>query len=271
MNAPRTYSKNILMKLAIEQHRACKVYPRVGAVVAKDGVLLSTGFKGEVGKQHAERVALEKLDADQRRNATVYTTLEPCVALHDGQALSSCADLIIESGINEVVIGVLDPNATVYSQGYRKLLENNIEVSFFNRALRAAVEDGTFKYGRVDKLISSGIRRMPVIHSGINLKVQFSETDERVIPISWSSLQYGHGLVDLLSNDKEGVRVAAGVRHFGDVTDPTIFRFPRHFARMKKGDIAIVYPTGSSFFVLVELLELYENDIEFHFVCRNVS
>lgn len=270
MDTPRTYSKNSFMKLAIDQHRLCKVYPRVGTVVAKDGLLLSTGYKGEVGKQHAERVALEKLDADQRRNATVYTTLEPCVALHDGQTVSSCADLIIESGITDVVIGVLDPNATVYSQGYRKLLENDIEVSFFNRNLRAAVEEGTFKHGLVDKLISSGIRRMPVIHSGINLKVQFSETDERVIPISWASLQYGHGCVDLSTNDNEGIRIAAGVRHFGDVTDPTIFRFPRHFARLKKGDIAIVHPKGSSFFVLVELLELYENDIEFHFVCRNL-
>jgi diaminohydroxyphosphoribosylaminopyrimidine deaminase/5-amino-6-(5-phosphoribosylamino)uracil reductase len=166
------------------------------------------------------------------------------------------------------VIGVLDPNATIYSQGYRKLLENNIGVSFFNRKLRAAVEEETFEFGHIDKLVGSGKRRVPVIHSGIDLTVQFSETDDRVIPMRWETLQYGHGCVDLSSRNG-AVRVAAGVRHFGDVTDPTIFRFPSHFARMQKRDIAVVYPEGSTFFVLVELLELYENDILFRWACRN--
>jgi diaminohydroxyphosphoribosylaminopyrimidine deaminase/5-amino-6-(5-phosphoribosylamino)uracil reductase len=268
MDTLRTYSKNDFMKLAIEQHLQCKLYPRVGAVVAKDGVLLSTGYKGEVGKQHAERVALEKLTEEQRCDATIYTTLEPCVGLHDGQTVSPCTDLIIESGVSAVVIGVLDPNGTIYSQGYRKLLQNNIDVTFFNRKLRDAVEEDTFDFGQVDKLIGSGTRRMPVIQSGIDLTVQFSETDERTIRMRWSTLQYSH-CVDL-SAGNGAVRVAAGVRNFGDITDPTIFRFPSHFARMKKGDIAIVYPEGSSFFVLVELVEAYENDIKFRWACRNI-
>jgi diaminohydroxyphosphoribosylaminopyrimidine deaminase/5-amino-6-(5-phosphoribosylamino)uracil reductase len=268
MEAPRNYTKNDLMKLAIEEHLKCTQFPRVGAVVAKDGVVLSTGHRGEIGNLHAERIALEKLSEDQRRNATVYTTLEPCVALHGDQAVSSCADLLVQSGITDVVIGVLDPNATIYSQGYRKLLENNIGVSFFNRKLRVAVEEETFEFGHIDRLFGSGVRRVPVIHSGIDLTVQFSEADDRVIPMRWATLQYGHGCVDLSSRNG-AVRVAAGVRHFGDVVDPTVFRFPSHFARMKKGDIAVVFPDGASFFVLVQLLELYENDIKFHWACRN--
>jgi diaminohydroxyphosphoribosylaminopyrimidine deaminase/5-amino-6-(5-phosphoribosylamino)uracil reductase len=268
MNPPRTYSATALMQLAIEEHLKCSQYPRVGAVVAKDGLLLSTGHRGEVGRLHAERIALEKLTENQRRNATVYTTLEPCVALNDEQIFSSCSDLLIDSGITDVVIGVLDPNATIYSQGYRKLLQNNINVSFFNRKLRAAVEEETFEFGQIDKLFSSGKRRIPVIHSGLQLTVQFNKSDERTIPISWQTLQFGHGCVDLHSQ-AGAVKVAAGVRSFADVTDPGIFRFPSHVARMSKGDIAVVQPQNSSFFVLVQLLEVYEKDILFQWSCRN--
>lgn len=109
------------MKLAIEEHLKCSEYPRVGAVVAKDGVVLSTGYRGEVGKKYAERIALEKLEMEDRAGSTVYTTLEPCVNLHADQALESCSDLIISSGVSSVVIGVLDPNGTIYTQGFRRL------------------------------------------------------------------------------------------------------------------------------------------------------
>src|SRR4051794_33447585 len=110
------------MKIAIEEHLKCAEYPRVGAVVAKSGKILSTGFRGEVMKTHAERVALEKLEMSDRLGSTVYTTLEPCVNLHENQATESCADLIIASGVSEVVIAVLDPNGTIYAQGFKKLL-----------------------------------------------------------------------------------------------------------------------------------------------------
>jgi pyrimidine deaminase RibD-like protein len=96
------------MKIAVEEHLKCVEFPRVGVVVAKAGEILSTGFRGEVPKTHAERVALEKLTKADRAGSTVYTTLEPCVVLTEDQAVESCADLIIASGVSEVVVGVLD-------------------------------------------------------------------------------------------------------------------------------------------------------------------
>lgn len=80
-------------------------------------------------------------------------------------------------------VGVLDPNGTIYSQGFRKLLENNISVKFFDRKLRDAVEQETFEYGVIEKVIGSGKRRVPVVGSGIDIKVQFSEADQRTIGI----------------------------------------------------------------------------------------
>lgn len=262
------YSRSDLMKLAIEEHLKCDEFPRVGVVVAKSGEVLSTGYRGEIRSVHAERVALRKLTEEEIRGATVFTTLEPCVELHEEQEVKSCAQLLIDSGVDEVVIGVLDPNGTIYSQGYRKLLENNINVSFFNRKLRAAVEEETFEFGDIHKIYGCGKRRIPVVHSGTELEVQFSEKDERKINIKWATLQPPHGCVDL-SSCNGAVRVASGARDFGDISDPLVFRFPSHYARMRKNMVAIVKPANTTFFVLIQLVEIFENDIIFKWQVRN--
>ena len=265
----KQYSQTDFMKIAIEEHLKSTEFPRVGVVIAKDGIILSTGYRGERKGIHAERAAIEKLSSEQLKGSTLFTTLEPCVIFQQGQTIESCADLIIQSGITEVVIGVLDPNGEIYSQGFRKLLEYNISVSFFNRKMREAVEEETFEYGTVDKIIGNGKRCIPVIHSGTSIDVQFSETDFRTIKIRWSSLQPTHGCVDLLSSDNGAVRVASGATKFSDITDPMVFRFQSHFARMREGMIAIVKPVGATFCVLIKLIELYQNSIKIQWELRN--
>lgn len=256
------------MRIAIEEHLKCTEFPRVGAVVARNGEILSTGYRGERKDIHAERVAIEKLSQEQLSGTTLFTTLEPCVSVHKDQSIEPCTELIIRSNIRKVVIGVLDPNGTVYSQGYRKLLENNIHVRFFSRKLRAAVEEETFDFGIIDKIIGHGKRRIPVVHSGISLTVQFSEADLRTLSLRWSSLQYTSGCVDLIS-DNGAVRIASGATNFSDITDPMVFRSPSHFARMKEGMIAVVRPLDSTFCVLIKVLNIYKNDIVFQWEVRN--
>lgn len=262
----KIYSEKDIMKISIEEHLKCTEFPRVGAVVAKDGVVLSTGFRGEKAGSHAERVAIEKLKPEELKGATLFTTLEPCVKVQEGQSIASCADLIIESGITKAFIGVLDPNGTIYSQGYRKLLENNISVSFFNRKLRGAVEEETFEFGEIHKIVGHGKRRVPVVHSGLSLTVQFSERDLRAFGFRWATLQAN--CVDLIS-DNGAVRVASGATKFADITDPMVFRFQSHFARLRKGMIAIIKPSAATFCVLIQLLEIYDNDILFQWEVRN--
>ena len=122
----------------------------------------------------------------------------------------------------------------------------------------------------IEKVFGGGKRRVPVVGSGIDIKVQFSEADQRTIDISWRTLQPSYGCVDL-SSSNGAVRIAAGASRFNDISDPTIFRFPSHFARMKKDMIAIVQPEGSTFGVLIKLIDLFENDILFQWEVRNVQ
>ncbi len=98
--------------------------PRVGAVVVKDGRVVGTGWHEQVGRPHAEVVALQ--DAGElARGATVYVSLEPCCMV--GRT-PPCTDALIQAGVASVVYGMQDPNPAVSGRGLDRLREAGIEV-----------------------------------------------------------------------------------------------------------------------------------------------
>lgn len=101
--------------------------PRVGCVIAKDGMVIGAGNTQPPGQAHAEVQAMN--DARNRghdlRGATVYVTLEPCS--HFGRT-PPCADALIKAGVAKVVMAVGDPNPLVGGQGRAKLEAAGIEV-----------------------------------------------------------------------------------------------------------------------------------------------
>jgi diaminohydroxyphosphoribosylaminopyrimidine deaminase/5-amino-6-(5-phosphoribosylamino)uracil reductase len=116
------------MALAIEAALSVRGYtspnPWVGAVLVRDGRVISTGSTAEYGGPHAEAAALTSVDG---RGATLYTTLEPCMPF-PGKQTRPCVDAIIESGVSRVVIGIEDPHGPVRSRGVAALREAGIEV-----------------------------------------------------------------------------------------------------------------------------------------------
>ncbi|PLV60453.1 bifunctional diaminohydroxyphosphoribosylaminopyrimidine deaminase/5-amino-6-(5-phosphoribosylamino)uracil reductase RibD [Thermotoga sp. KOL6] len=100
--------------------------PPVGAVLVKDDKIVSEGYHPYFGGPHAERVAIEeaKRKGIDLSDVTLIVTLEPCD--HYGKT-PPCTDLIIESGIKKVVIGMRDPNP-ISGKGVEKLKRNGIEV-----------------------------------------------------------------------------------------------------------------------------------------------
>lgn len=98
--------------------------PMVGAIIVKDGQIISTGYHERYGHLHAERNAINN-SKHNLKGATIYVTLEPCC--HYG-ITSPCTDAIIESGISKVVIGSYDPNPLVSGKGVNILRANGIEV-----------------------------------------------------------------------------------------------------------------------------------------------
>lgn len=116
------------MKRAIELARRgegrVNPNPLVGAVVVKNGHVISEGWHHYYGGLHAEREALRALK-EPAQGATIYVTLEPCC--HYGKQ-PPCTAAIIEHGISRVVIGSRDPNPAVSGKGVRMLRERGIIV-----------------------------------------------------------------------------------------------------------------------------------------------
>jgi diaminohydroxyphosphoribosylaminopyrimidine deaminase/5-amino-6-(5-phosphoribosylamino)uracil reductase len=98
--------------------------PRVGAVVVRDGVVVSVGWHARVGDAHAEVTALAEA-GERARGATVYVTLEPCN--HHGRT-PPCTQALIRAGVARVVYAVADPNPHVTGGGRRALEAAGVEV-----------------------------------------------------------------------------------------------------------------------------------------------
>jgi len=131
-----TRSPRELMQLAVELASQCvseegRVSPKVGAVVARDGVVLASAYRGEIKPgEHAEYTLLERklLDIDLE-GATLYSTLEPCT--HRNHPKIACTDRVIARKLKRVVIGTLDPNAKIRGLGELRMQDADIEITRF--------------------------------------------------------------------------------------------------------------------------------------------
>ncbi len=100
--------------------------PLVGAVIVKDGKIISEGYHKVYGDLHAERNAFQNLsNPEDARGAEMYVTLEPCC--HQGKQ-PPCTDAIIEHGISKVYVGSNDPNELVAGKGIQILKDAGIQV-----------------------------------------------------------------------------------------------------------------------------------------------
>lgn len=107
--------------------------PRVGCVIARDGVIVGEGWHERAGGPHAEVVALAAAGA-AAQGATVYVTLEPCS--HHGRT-PPCADALVAAGIRRACVAIRDPNPLVAGAGLARLVEAGIGVRLGPRS-RAA-------------------------------------------------------------------------------------------------------------------------------------
>lgn len=102
--------------------------PMVGAVIVADGRIIGEGFHRAFGGPHAEVNAVASVKEADRHllgRATIYVTLEPCS--HYGKT-PPCAKLIIDKGLQRVVVGAPDPNPLVAGRGVRMIREAGINI-----------------------------------------------------------------------------------------------------------------------------------------------
>ncbi len=121
------------LRAAIELSRQCPPSDTafaVGAiVVAAEGDVMATGFSREQEPQdHAEEVALRKLDpADPRlATATIYSSLVPCGAR--ASRVVTCVQHILAAGIGRVVFAWREPPIFTEGRGAEQLKAAGVTV-----------------------------------------------------------------------------------------------------------------------------------------------
>lgn len=135
-------------RLSISEDQSIR--PKVGAVVVKDGRVVSKAHRGENPRRHAEYIALEdKLPGDLIAGATVYTTLEPCTTRNHPKI--PCAQRLVDRKVARVVIGMLDPNPEIRGMGVQTLTDHGIETQFFPIDLQNQIAELNRDFIRVQK------------------------------------------------------------------------------------------------------------------------
>lgn len=115
--------------------------PYVGALVVKDGKIISEGYHEKAGMPHAEAQALAGVDA---RGATLYVTLEPCS--HYGRT-PPCTKTIMAAGVKRVVYAVDDPTDKVAGRQELEAAGIEVEEGVLRQECMKANE-AFFKYSR---------------------------------------------------------------------------------------------------------------------------
>lgn len=110
--------------------------PPVGAVIVRDGEIISSGGTCECGGDHAEIDAIKK-SKGPLAGADMYVSLEPCC--HYGKT-PPCTEAIIKSGIARVVVAAVDPNPLVSGCGIQRLREAGVKTVMMTECQRQALE-----------------------------------------------------------------------------------------------------------------------------------
>ena len=128
---PEVHTDDALMRLALREARRgiglTSPNPPVGAVVARSGRVLGTGWHRRAGAPHAEIEAIAAAGGPVKvRGATVFITLEPCSTR--GRT-PPCVDALIAADVRRVVWAVDDPNPAHAGRARTRLRQAGIEVT----------------------------------------------------------------------------------------------------------------------------------------------
>ena len=129
--------------------------PSVGCVLVQDGIIVGEGRTQAGGRPHGEAIALA-IAGLNASGSHAYVTLEPCA--HDSMRGPACSTSLVEAGICDVTISVLDPDPRTRGLGVARLESAGIGVR-----LGLLAEQGQQQIAGFEKRLRTGL---PWVHVG---------------------------------------------------------------------------------------------------------
>ena len=126
--APPNYDERFMRAALTEARKGFGLTspnPAVGAVLVTKNKIVARGHHRRAGLPHAEIECLAQFGRKVPAHASLYVTLEPCSTR--GRT-GPCTTTIIESGVQTVVIGALDPNPKHSGRGIDLLRKAGLDV-----------------------------------------------------------------------------------------------------------------------------------------------
>jgi len=207
---------------------------RVVAVLKTPDGELHTGFRGEDGNTHAERIAIDKAGA-HAAGGVLFCSLEPCIDIRENQSIDSCSKYIVEKKVSKVVFGLFDDNPQIEMRGWELLRSENIEVGFFSEQFQSKLEEITYDGPYNEAYTKRGTRKR-FVREDVGLKFRLKLDDIRQIDFKWSIAS--PDAVDLISGSPDTVSYAFNEVCFEDDVSISMFRFNSHYCRLLTGQCA---------------------------------
>jgi len=247
------------MVRAIEEAEQCvsepgKNSPLVGAVVVKGEAFVAAAFRGErKAGDHAEFTLLEKKRPnDDLSGATLYATLEPCTTRNHPKV--PCAKRLLERGIAEVVIGMLDPDPRIYGNGLKMLKDAGVRVRFFPEDLRNRLRE-------INVAFLGKYRANPLSEGTANFNYKNNDGiftighDDYMFDTKWTSCG-DHSVY--LYRDQPNVEAIGIAVHTGDlneVIDATVYDMSSRYREVKEGEIAVL-KNRKGYYALLKVVDV---------------
>lgn len=209
---------------------------KVVAVLVTPGGALYTGYRGEKGDDHAERIAIEKA-GENTKDSTLYSSLEPCVDIRPDQSVDSCAKLIVSKGISKVIFGLFDDNPQIEMKGWQFLRKNGIEVGYFTDELRSKLEEIAYD-GPYNEASTKRGKRIRYVRAESGLKFGLKLDNIGSVEFRWSIVSPDK--MDLIYGPPDTVSYSIDDSCFEDQVVPSMFRYSSHFCRLSVGEFAAI-------------------------------
>ena len=197
------HEKYIKRCIELAKNGIDKTYPNpmVGSVIVLNDSIIGEGWHKKAGEPHAEVNAISSVkDQSFLKEATIYVSLEPCS--HVGKT-PPCANLIVEKGIKNVVIGIVDSNSKVSGRGVELLKDSGCNVTV------GVLEDDCYELNK--RFFTYHNKKRPFIvlkwaetKDGFIDKLR-NETDENTP--NWISNTYSQQLVHKLRAEEQSILV----------------------------------------------------------------